>query len=108
MPGRPSYWRGEQLERVPAVTPCVAQFRFSLQHDKPQALAFEVPGDRQTGLAAADDDRIEKSIRWCVLRRLLVHGPSLLDRLPLARARQRRATLKLNIMPLCMCSAMWQ
>jgi hypothetical protein len=28
----------------------------SLQHHKPQALAFEVPGDRQTGLAAADHD----------------------------------------------------
>jgi hypothetical protein len=41
----------------------VAQFRFSLQHDKPQALAFEVPGDRQTGLAAADHDRIQQSIR---------------------------------------------
>ena len=54
---------GEQLERVPAVTPCVAKFRFSLQYDKPQALAFEVPSDRQTGLAAADDDRIEQSIR---------------------------------------------
>jgi hypothetical protein len=53
----------EQLERVPAVTPGVAQFRSSLQHHKPQALAFEVPGDRQTGLAGANHDRIEKSIR---------------------------------------------
>ena len=71
---------------------------------------FRVAGaDRAaSGLAAADDDRIEQLIRWCVLRRLLVHGPSLLDRLPLARAHQRQATLKLNIMPLCMCSAMWQ
>jgi hypothetical protein len=42
-------------------------------------LAFEVPGDRQTGLAAADHDRIEQSIRRCVLRRLFWHGSSLLD-----------------------------
>ncbi|HEX5905677.1 MAG TPA: hypothetical protein VFY56_01570 [Propionibacteriaceae bacterium] len=54
---------GEQLERVPAVTPGVAQLSSSLQHHKLQALVFEVPADRQTGLAAADHDGIERSIR---------------------------------------------
>jgi len=41
----------------------VAEFRSGLQHHKPQALALEVPGDRQTGLAAADHDRIQQLIR---------------------------------------------
>jgi hypothetical protein len=41
----------------------VAQLGSSLQHHEPQAVAFEVPGDRQTGLAAADHDRIEQPIR---------------------------------------------
>jgi hypothetical protein len=40
----------------------VAQFRTGLRHYKPQALAFEVPGDRQTGLAAYHD-RIQQPIR---------------------------------------------
>jgi hypothetical protein len=50
---------GEQLERVPTGAP---EFRTSLYHHKPQAFAFEMPGDRQTGLAATDHDRIEQSI----------------------------------------------
>jgi hypothetical protein len=41
----------------------VAQFRTGLQHHKPQALPLEVPGDRKTGLAAADHDRIQQPIR---------------------------------------------
>jgi len=41
----------------------VAEFRSGLQHHKSQALALEVPGDRQTGLAAADHDRIQQLIR---------------------------------------------
>jgi hypothetical protein len=58
-----------------------------------------VPGHRQAGLAAADHDGVQDFVTWSVSGHCLffphVHS-----------AAGCRATVKLNIMPLCMCSAL--
>jgi len=75
--------------------------RPGLQDHEPQALAGQVPGHGQAGLAAPDHDHVQQPIGLSVLVGWLYLGH---DGLPCGL----RATLKLNIMPLCMCSAMWQ
>jgi hypothetical protein len=61
-----------------------------------------MPSHGQAGLATPDHDNIQvqQLIAW-ILRHLVLVGAH-------PAAPRSRATLKLNIMPLCMCSAMWQ
>src|SRR4030095_5737242 len=92
--------RGEQLERVPAGPPDVADLRAGLQDHEPQALLGQGPAQGQAGCAAPDPDHVQPIALSLLVRRLCLGH----DGLPCGL----RATLKLNIMPLCMCSAMWQ
>src|SRR6185312_10278933 len=84
-----------------ARAPAVPDFGCGLQHHEPQLVAGQVPGHGQAGLAAADHDHVQD----------LVACPAGAHKFFFARghrAASLRATVKLNIMPLCMCSAMWQ
>src|SRR5262249_26273504 len=92
---------GEQFQGVPARPPAVPDFGRRVQDDESQVLPGQMPGHGQPGLAAADHDHIQE----------LVARPVDACRLFFARGHRiasLRATVKLNIMPLCMCSAMWQ
>jgi hypothetical protein len=77
----------------------VADLGAGLQDHEVQALALKVPGHGQPGLAAPDHDHIQLLIAPQVLPALVLGGGH-------RAASRSRATLKLNIMPLCMCSAM--
>ena len=76
----------------------MADFGAGLQDHEPQPLLGQVPGHGQAGLAAPDHHHIQVLIARRVLWRLVVGGAH-------GATAWARATLKLNIMPLCMCSA---
>ncbi len=70
-----------------------------LHDDEHQPALGQMPPEGEAGLAAADDDDVQLSIA--------------VEELPAGSSRAghraaARSTVKLNIMPLCMCSAMWQ
>jgi hypothetical protein len=69
-----------------------------LQDHEPPALLGQVPGHGQPGLAAPDHHHLQHLTAGRVLLRLVVGGGH-------GATAGARATLKLNIMPLCMCSA---
>ena len=84
---------GEERERVPSGPPHLADLRTRIQDHETQVTLSEVIADGEACLAAADDDDVEG-------RRSLPGG------YVATSAGSRRDTLKLNIIPLCACSAM--
>src|SRR5439155_14811962 len=106
-PGKPAVLRrGEQRERVPSGSPYVADVWPAVQDHESKTKLTEVVPEGQPGLASADDHDVNRSLE------LSSHDATCLARPPEVsadpEAGSRRATLKLNIIPLWMCSAMWQ
>src|SRR5205823_10934485 len=99
--------RGEQREGVPPGPPHVADLRGGIQDDESKAPLLQVIADGQASLAPADDHHVVGG--GINLRR---HGftswSSAVGAPADPDAGPRRATLKLNIIPLRMCSAIWQ
>jgi hypothetical protein len=54
--------RGEQPQRVPPVAPGVPKCRARVEHQEAHVLLAQVPGHGQPGLAAPDDDHVERCI----------------------------------------------
>ena len=68
----------------------MADLRAGVHDQEPLPALGQVVAHHQTGLAAADHQHVQ----WRPVMTTTASG--------------RRATLKLNIMPLSVCSAMWQ
>ena len=50
--------RREQLERIPTLTPRVANARVGVQNQKAETASCEVVADRESSLSATDDDHV--------------------------------------------------
>src|SRR5918992_2276293 len=65
---------GEEPQRVPAVPPCVADPRVGVEDDERHVPSSEVVPDRDSGLTASDDKRVDRLGVQSVHRYRLLHA----------------------------------